>query len=80
MYPEGLNVDAVDEELNTSFRPSPEYAELAKAAAGGSFDKGRKPEMYSTKVGTAQELEEALHLARKSVNAGSGAFIEAILH
>ncbi|KAK6066608.1 thiamine pyrophosphate enzyme [Seiridium cupressi] len=34
VYPNGLNKDASDEEMNTSFRPTPNYAALAEAAAG----------------------------------------------
>ncbi|KAI4656067.1 hypothetical protein J4E93_000784 [Alternaria ventricosa] len=34
VYPDGLNQGATDEEMNISFRPSPNYAALAEAAAG----------------------------------------------
>ncbi|KAI0398284.1 thiamine pyrophosphate enzyme [Xylariaceae sp. FL0594] len=34
VYPDGLNASATDEEVNTSLRPTPDYAALAEAAAG----------------------------------------------
>ncbi|ROV98778.1 hypothetical protein VMCG_06780 [Cytospora schulzeri] len=33
VYPTGLNNSATDEEMNVSFRPTPNYAALAEAAA-----------------------------------------------
>lgn len=39
VYPDGLNQRATDDEMNISFRPSPNYAALAEAAAGSQRSK-----------------------------------------
>jgi hypothetical protein len=36
VYLQGLNTNASDEEINTSFHPTPNYAALAEAAAGSN--------------------------------------------
>jgi hypothetical protein len=56
VYPDGLVAkDATDDEVNVSFRPTPNYAALAEAAAGGEGGW-----MKGVRVRTVGELEEAL--------------------
>ncbi|KFY94280.1 hypothetical protein V500_03361 [Pseudogymnoascus sp. VKM F-4518 (FW-2643)] len=82
VYPQGLNTTASDDEINTSFRPTPNYAALAEAAAGlnvgwentlddsGSWIKGLRVE-------TVGEFREALQLANLRVaQEGKGMLIE----
>ncbi|KAF2823561.1 thiamine pyrophosphate enzyme, partial [Ophiobolus disseminans] len=81
VYPEGLNKSATDDELNISFRPSPNYAALAEAAAGsapeltssGQDDKW----MQGVRVRNVGELEAALNTAKERVaGKGKGMLIE----
>ena len=65
MYPSGLNKSASDEEINISFRPSPNYAALAEAAAGSevgwdSADRSDEGWMRGVRVKTVTELRDAL--------------------
>lgn len=41
VHPDGLASTATNEEINISFAPSPDYAGIAKAAAGGRLWAGR---------------------------------------
>lgn len=68
VYPDGLNATATDDEINTSFRPTPNYAALAEAAAGSEVGwsnaaEGRESWMRGVRVRTVRELSEALELA-----------------
>ncbi|KAI1293212.1 thiamine pyrophosphate enzyme [Xylaria venustula] len=72
VYPDGLNATASDDEINISFRPTPNYAALAEAAAGSETDwnniRGESGAwMKGSRVRTVAELREALHLARSRV-------------
>jgi len=61
MYPDGLSKSASDEEINISFKPSPNYATLAEAAGGSDgWIKGWQ-------VKFVRELKDALNLARVRV-------------
>ena len=71
VHPEGEGSKATNEELNISFAPSPDYAGIAKAAAGGNLWAGR--------ASTVEELEKALPEAVKSVMSGVGAVLDAQL-
>lgn len=72
VYPQGLNTNASDEEINTSFRPTPNYAALAEAAAGSNvgwentLDNSRTW-IKGLRVGTLGEFREALQLANLRV-------------
>ncbi|KAK8122721.1 thiamine pyrophosphate enzyme, partial [Apiospora sp. TS-2023a] len=44
VYPNGLNTSATDDEINISFRPTPNYAALAEAAAGSDTSWGNMTE------------------------------------
>jgi hypothetical protein len=80
MYPDGLNKNATDEELNTSFNPSPDYAALVEAAAGSGSDQVRKGWMKGVRVATVQELREELINAAKRVQVGGqGVLVEALM-
>lgn len=71
VHPEGEGSKATNEELNISFSPTPDYAGIAKAAAGGKLWAGR-----ASKVA---ELEDKLKEAVESVKNGVGAVLDAHL-
>jgi Thiamine pyrophosphate-requiring enzymes [acetolactate synthase, pyruvate dehydrogenase (cytochrome), glyoxylate carboligase, phosphonopyruvate decarboxylase] len=71
VHPNGDGSRATNEDLNISFAPTPDYAGIAKAAAGGEIWAGRA----STVAELAQKLPEAI----KSVLDGKGAVLEAQL-
>lgn len=71
VHPDGAGSKASNEELNISFAPSPHYADIAKAAAGGRLWAGRAE--------TVKELEEMLAKAVESVTSGVGAVLDACL-
>lgn len=83
MYPDGLNARATDDEMNISFRPSPNYAALAEAATGGcGSDANRTTNdwMEGTRVATVGQLRDALSKATQRVQkAGTGMLIEALI-
>ncbi|KAI0528300.1 thiamine pyrophosphate enzyme, N-terminal TPP binding domain-containing protein [Xylaria bambusicola] len=72
VYPEGLTTIASDDEINVSFRPTPNYAALAEAATGSEIDWDNiqdKSEawMHGVRVRTVGEMREALKLASSRV-------------
>ena len=69
MHPEGEASKLSNEELNISFAPSPDYAGIAKAAAGGKLWAGR--------ASTVEELGRLLPEAVESVRNGVGAVLDA---
>jgi hypothetical protein len=75
VYPDGVNKDATEEELNISFRPTPDYAAMAKAAGGS--EGGWMETLQVRKVG---ELKDALQHAVKRVgNEQKAMFIEVLM-
>ncbi|KAK2747193.1 hypothetical protein FQN55_005188 [Onygenales sp. PD_40] len=71
VHPDGDASRASNEELNISFAPTPDYAGIAKAAAGG--------QLWSGCAGSVEELAELLPKAVESVKGGMGAVLEAQL-
>lgn len=71
VHPSGDGSRATNEELNISFTPTPDYAGIAKAAAGG--------ELWAGRAATVGELARLLPEAIKSVVNGTGAVLEAQL-
>ncbi|KAL9597550.1 MAG: hypothetical protein Q9219_005052 [cf. Caloplaca sp. 3 TL-2023] len=71
VHPDGEGSKASNEDLNISFAPSPDYAGIAKAAAGGR--------LWAGTAGTVEELEERLREAVESVVSGTGAVLDAHL-
>lgn len=71
MHPEGYGSKASTSDLNISFAPSPDYAGIAKAAAGGN--------LWAGQAGTGDELRELLPRAIESVQSGVGAVLDAHL-
>jgi hypothetical protein len=69
VHPNGLGSKATNEELNISFTPSPDYAGIAKAAAGG--------DLFAEKVSKTSELEDVLKRAVESVKNGTTAVVDA---
>ena len=57
--------------MNISFAPSPDYAGIAKAAAGGN--------LWARQASTAKQLDELLPEAIESVKNGIGAVLDAHL-
>ena len=71
VHPDGEGSKVGNEELNISFAPTPDYAGIAKAAAGGNLWAGT-----ASNVG---QLMELLPNAIESVRSGVGAVLEAQL-
>lgn len=71
VHPDGLGSKATNEELNISFAPVPDYAGIAKAAAGGN--------LFAEKVVKASDLEDVLKRAVESVQNGVTAVIDAVV-
>ena len=68
VHPEGLGSTASNEEINISFDPSPDYAGIAKAAAGG--------DLFAARVDQAGQLEETIRQAIAAVQAGQSAVLD----
>ncbi|KAI8627430.1 putative thiamine pyrophosphate enzyme [Xylariaceae sp. FL1651] len=85
VYPDGLTTSASDDEINVSFRPTPNYAALAEAAAGSevgweSTAEHGKAWLKGVRVKTVGELREALQLANLRVfKDGKGMLIEILM-
>ncbi|KAJ9363958.1 hypothetical protein DTO280E4_2180 [Paecilomyces variotii] len=71
VHPDGDASRATNEELNISFAPTPDYAGIAKAAAGG--------EIWAGRASTVKTLAELLPQAIESVRQGTSAVLEAQL-
>lgn len=85
VYPDGLNTSATDEEINISFRPTPNYAALAEAATGSelgwmSTSENQRGWMKGMRVRTVENLREALQLATLRVaEEGQGMLLEVLM-
>jgi hypothetical protein len=71
VHPDGLGSEASNEEINISFDPVPDYAGIAKAAAGGN--------LFTAKIRTASEIEATLKSAVEAVLAGQAAVVDAMV-
>lgn len=71
VHPSGDGSRATNEELNISFTPSPDYAGIARAAAGG--------ELWADRASTVDELGQKLKEAVDVVKGGKGAVLDAHL-
>lgn len=71
VHPDGLGSKATNEEINISFDPVPDYAGIAKAAAGG--------DIHAAKVKEASELESVLKEAIAKVQAGQTAVVDCVV-
>ncbi|KAJ5316625.1 hypothetical protein N7508_001133 [Penicillium antarcticum] len=71
VHPEGDGSRATNEDLNISFAPTPDYAGIASAAAGG--------EIWGGRAATVAELARRLPEAIQSVLGGKSAVLEAQL-
>lgn len=71
MHPSGDGSRATNEELNISFTPSPDYAGIARAAAGG--------DLWADRASTVDELAQKLQEAVEAVKGGKGAVLDAQL-
>jgi hypothetical protein len=68
VHPEGLGSKATNEEINISFDPVPDYAGIAKAAAGG--------DLFAARVDKAGDLEKVLKEAIAAVQGGQTAVVD----
>lgn len=68
VHPDGLGSKSTNEEINISLDPSPDYAGIAKAAAGG--------DLFAARVDQASELQAVLKKAVDSVLRGRSAVID----
>lgn len=71
VHPQGYGSKVNNEELNISFAPTPDYAGIAKAAAGGRC--------WGGSAGTVDELKTKLAEAVEAVKAGTCAVLDAHL-
>ncbi|GAB7359063.1 hypothetical protein MBLNU230_g5135t1 [Neophaeotheca triangularis] len=71
VHPDGQGSKVNNEALNISFAPTPDYAGIAKAAAGGKC--------WTGTAGTAEDLETLLPEAVKAVQSGTCAVLDAHL-
>jgi thiamine pyrophosphate-dependent acetolactate synthase large subunit-like protein len=71
VHPDGAGARATNEELNISFKPTPDYAGIARAASGG--------EIWAATAATADELARLLPEAVKCVVGGRSAVLDAHL-
>jgi hypothetical protein len=65
VHPDGLGSKATNEEINISFDPVPDFAGIAKAAAGG--------DLFAAKIDKVDALEETLKKAIEAVQGGQSA-------
>ncbi|KAF2839593.1 thiamine pyrophosphate enzyme [Patellaria atrata CBS 101060] len=86
VYPKGLNKGATDDELNISFKPSPNYALLAQAAAGSDSANNQDNHraggdwMRGVRVKTVKEFRTELKNAVTRVQKnGQGMLIDALI-
>ncbi|KAI1461770.1 thiamine pyrophosphate enzyme [Annulohypoxylon moriforme] len=85
VYPNGLNTTASDDEINISFRPTPNYAALAEAAAGseggwGDTTDNAKAWIKGKRVRTVRDFKGALEQANSRIfNEGKGMLIEVMM-
>ncbi|KAK0717561.1 thiamine pyrophosphate enzyme [Lasiosphaeria miniovina] len=68
VHPTGLGSKATNEEINISFNPVPDYAGIAKAAAGG--------DLFAEKVEKAADLDDVLGRAIEAVQGGQTAVVD----
>ncbi|MCJ1378937.1 hypothetical protein MMC17_002036 [Xylographa soralifera] len=71
VHPDGLGSKVSNEELNISFAPTPDYAGIARAAAGGN--------LWAEHASTAEQLNELLPKAVEAVKSGISAVLDAHL-
>ncbi|KAI1378857.1 putative thiamine pyrophosphate enzyme [Hypoxylon crocopeplum] len=85
VYPNGLSTSASDDEINVSFRPTPNYAALAEAAAGseigwGNTTKDAKVWIKGVRARTVGDFKEALQEANSRVaKEGKGMLVEVLM-
>ncbi|RYP40691.1 hypothetical protein DL767_001549 [Monosporascus sp. MG133] len=85
VYPSGLSTSASDEEINVSFRPTPNYAVLAEAAAGsevgwGNTSANAEVWIKGMRARTVGDLKEALqHANSRVVKEGKAMLIEVLM-
>ena len=68
VHPDGLGSTATNEEINISFDPMPDYAGIAKAAAGG--------DLFAARVDQAGQLEDTIRQAIRAVQGGQSAVLD----
>jgi hypothetical protein len=71
VHPDGLGSQASNQEINISFDPVPDYAGIAKAAAGG--------DLFTAKIRKASEIEQTLRSAVQAVLGGQTAVVDAMV-
>jgi hypothetical protein len=79
-YPTGLTSQVSDEDVHLSFRPSPNYAALAEAAAGTDHGEANSDAwMKGVRARTVGELRDALEEAKSHLGDGKGMLIEVLI-
>jgi hypothetical protein len=83
VYPNGQNEGATDDEMNISFKPSPNYAAIAEAAAGNYVSKNltQDPNQWMTGVqvdSVASMRRELDKVSQRVLGARKSMLIEAL--
>lgn len=68
VHPDGLGSKASNEDINIEFNPSPDYAGIAKAAAGG--------DLFAARVDNTADLDRVLKEAIAAVEGGQSAVVD----
>lgn len=68
VHPDGLGSQSTNEEINISFEPVPDFAGIAKAAAGH--------DLFAARVDKAAELDDVLKKAIEAVQGGQTAVVD----
>ncbi|KAJ7654488.1 thiamine pyrophosphate enzyme [Mycena polygramma] len=76
VYPNGLNTSASDDEINVSFRPTPNYAALAEAAAGSDVGWGNATER---ETGWMKGVRVRTHAMLRVVRKRKGMLVEVLM-
>ncbi|KAI1496891.1 thiamine pyrophosphate enzyme, N-terminal TPP binding domain-containing protein [Biscogniauxia marginata] len=68
VHPDGLASQATNEDIHISFEPDPDYAGIAKAAAGG--------DLFAARVDKVDSLEDTIKQAIQAVQGGQSAVLD----
>jgi thiamine pyrophosphate-dependent acetolactate synthase large subunit-like protein len=74
VHPDGYGSKVTEADLHVEFNPTPDYAGIAQAAAGGA------DHLWAVRVGDAAELVKILPEAVEKVKSGIPVVIDAHLH
>lgn len=71
VHPDGPSSKVSNAELNISFDPTPDYADIARAASGGTI--------FAAKATTAEGLQSSLGEAIRVAQSGTSAVLDVVV-